>query len=76
MYRLRRVQKKRLYYLNLVRTLQDCNQARRIAHNILKSFDMMWRFIQDRAIEPANNFAQKTNQASNELSEKFFIHVV
>jgi len=50
-----------LYYLNLLQTLQECNQARGVAHNILISFDMMWRFIQDREIEPANNFAQKTD---------------
>jgi hypothetical protein len=30
--RLRRVEKKMLYYLNLVPTLQECNQARRVVH--------------------------------------------
>jgi hypothetical protein len=42
---------------------------------MLKFFDVMWRFIQDREIEPTNNFAKKTDQASSALSDKFFAQV-
>ena len=35
------------------------DQARRIAKNILKSFDMMWLFVDNDDIDPTNNFAER-----------------
>jgi transposase len=57
--RMRKIQKKMLYYLKEVSSLEQCNQARRVAGNILKSFDMMWMFVKDMEIEPTNNFAER-----------------
>jgi transposase len=48
-----------LYYLKHVSNIDDCNQARRVARNILKSFNMMWLFVNDSQIEPTNNFAER-----------------
>ena len=53
------LQKKMLYYLQNVSELDECKHARRVAGNILKSFDMMWRFVEDEEIEPTNNFAER-----------------
>ena len=48
-----------LYYLKRVSILEECEQARRVADNILKSFDMMWLFVENSKIEPTNNFAER-----------------
>jgi transposase len=57
--RMRKLKKKMLYYLKHVSNIDDCNQARRVARNILKSFNMMWLFVNDSQIEPTNNFAER-----------------
>ena len=57
--RMRKIQKKMLHYLKKVSQLQECEQARRVAGNILKSFDMMWLFVENPEIEPTNNFAER-----------------
>jgi transposase len=57
--RMRKIQKKLLHYLKRVSCLQECEQARRVAGNILKSFDMMWLFVENSEIEPTNNFAER-----------------
>ncbi len=48
-----------LYYLKTVEAIDRSKQAQRVAKNILKSFDMMWRFLEDPEIEPTNNFAER-----------------
>lgn len=57
--RIRKIQKKMLYYLKEVSNLEQCNQAKRVADNILRSFDMMWLFVKDSQIDPTNNFAER-----------------
>jgi transposase len=57
--RMRKNKKKMLHYLKRVSCLQECEQARRVANNILKSFDMMWLFAENPEIEPTNNFAER-----------------
>lgn len=57
--RMRKIKKKMLHYLKRVSQLQECEQARRVANNILKSFDMMWLFVENPEIEPTNNFAER-----------------
>ena len=57
--RMRKNKKKMLHYLKRVSCLQECEQARRVANNILKSFDMMWLFVENPEIEPTNNFAER-----------------
>ena len=39
--------------------MHECLQAKRVASNILKSFNMMWRFAQDDELEPTNNHAER-----------------
>ena len=48
-----------LHYLKMVSNMDQCLQARRVANNILKSFDMMWLFVKDPEIEPTNNHAER-----------------
>jgi transposase len=57
--RMRKIKKKMLYYLKTVSHMEECEQARRVANNILKSFDMMWNFVDDEQMEPTNNFAER-----------------
>ncbi len=57
--RIRKIKKKVLYYLKTIANLEEYEQARRVAKNILKSFDMMWLFVDDPEIEPTNNFAER-----------------
>jgi len=57
--RMRKIRKRMLYYLKTVSNLEACEQARRVANNILKSFDMMWLFVKDSEVEPTNNFAER-----------------
>lgn len=57
--RMRKLKKKMLHYLKRVRYTPECEQAQRVANNILKSFDMMWLFVEDERIEPTNNFAER-----------------
>ncbi len=57
--RMRKIQKKMLYYLKTVSNLEGCEQARRVANNILRSYDMMWLFVSDSRVEPTNNFAER-----------------
>jgi transposase len=57
--RMRKIKKKMLYYLKTVSTLKECEQARRVARNLLKCFEMMWHFTMDTEIEPTNNFAER-----------------
>ncbi len=57
--RMRKIKKKMLYYLKTVSNLEECEQARRVANNILRSFDTMWLFVDDGQIEPTNNFAER-----------------
>ena len=56
---MRKIKKGMLYYLKRISGIEECEQARRVANNILKSFDMMWLFIEDENIEPTNNFAER-----------------
>lgn len=48
-----------LSFLKRVSNLEECEQARRVASNILRSFDMMWLFVDDNEIELTNNFAER-----------------
>jgi transposase len=45
--------------LNKTYSVNNAKQAQRVASNIIKSFDMMWRFVDDDEIEPTNNFAER-----------------
>ena len=45
------------YYL--LHSASDANQAHRVANNIIKPFEMMWRFVDDDEIDPTNNFAER-----------------
>ena len=57
--RMRKIKKKMNKYLKIVANLSQCRQAARVAGNVLKSFDMMWTFVNYPEIEPTNNFAER-----------------
>ncbi len=56
---IRKLQDRMLYYLKDIANLHECKQARRVANNILKSFNMMWLFVKNPEIEPTNNHAER-----------------
>lgn len=57
--KIRVVEKKMYSLLKKLRHESKLVQVRRIANNILKSFDMMWLFVDHEHIEPTNNFAER-----------------
>lgn len=54
-----KVRERMLYYLKTVLEMSKCKQAQKVARNILKSFDMMWLFLENEDVEPTNNFAER-----------------
>jgi len=54
-----KVKDRMLYYLEAVAQMNHRKQAKRVANNILKSFEMMWLFVENEQIEPTNNFAER-----------------
>lgn len=56
---IKKINARMLYYLTDVLNINGCEHARRVAKNILKSFGMMWTFVDDPEIEPTNNHAER-----------------
>ena len=54
-----KIENNMLFYLLEISNMHECLQAKRVASNILKSFNMMWRFAQDDELEPTNNHAER-----------------
>ena len=46
-------------FLKNIRHQSESIAAKRVAKNILKSFDMMWLFVDNDEIPPTNNFAER-----------------
>lgn len=59
LYIMQKIKDRMLYYLKTVSDMNRCEQAQRVANNILKSFEMMWLFSKNDEIEPTNNFAER-----------------
>ncbi len=59
MRRIRKVKKRMIYALKGILRVPDCPHAHRVAQNLLNSFEMMWRFVDNREIEPTNNLAER-----------------
>lgn len=59
LYIMQKIKDRMLYYLKTVSDMSSCEQAQRVANNILKSFKMMWLFTRNDEIEPTNNFAER-----------------
>jgi transposase len=57
--RARELKQEMLDTLNKTYSVECAKQAQRVAGNIIKSFEMMWRFIDDDEISPTNNFAER-----------------
>lgn len=57
--RTRKLEKKMYSFLKNIRHQSDSVAAKRVAKNILKSFDMMWLFVDNDEIPPTNNFAER-----------------
>ena len=55
---MRKIKKVMLYYLQDVSNTEYI-QAQRVANNILRSFDMIWLFLDDSQIELTNNLAER-----------------
>lgn len=54
-----RSQNRMMVFLQKIRKLPDSEQARRVAENVIKSFEMMWLFTKHDKIELTNNFAER-----------------
>jgi transposase len=57
--RIRKLKKRLLYVLKRILQIPDVPHAHRVAQNLMKSFEMMWRFVDNREIEPTNNLAER-----------------
>src|SRR5690606_36413810 len=57
--RIRKLKKKMIYALKGILKVPDILHAHRVAQNLLKCFDMMWRFVDHREIELTNNLAER-----------------
>lgn len=57
--RLRKIEKKMYSFLKNIRHQSSSIAAKRVSSNILKSFDMMWLFVDNDEIPPTNNFAER-----------------
>lgn len=57
--RLRTIRKRLLYFLKQATHLNQSKQAVRVAKNILKAEEMMWKFLSNPQIEPTNNLAER-----------------
>jgi transposase len=57
--RIRKLKKRMIYALKGILRVPDCPHAHRVAQNLLNCFEMMWRFVDNREIEPTNNLAER-----------------
>ena len=57
--RIRKLKKRMNYALKGILRVPNCPHAHRVAQNLLNSFEMMWRFVNNREIEPTNNLAER-----------------
>ena len=57
--RIRKLKKRMIYTLKGILRVPHCPHAHRVAQNLLNSFEMMWRFVDNREIEPTNNLAER-----------------
>jgi transposase len=57
--RIRKLKKRMMYTLKGILQIPNAFQAHRVAQNLIKSFDMMWRFVGNPEIEPTNNLAER-----------------
>ena len=57
--RIRKLKRRLLYALKGLLRIPDVPHAHRVAQNLLKSFDMMWRFVDHPELEPTNNLAER-----------------
>lgn len=57
--RIRKLKKRLLYALKGILRIPDVPHAHRVAQNLLKCFDMMWRFVDHPEVELTNNLAER-----------------
>jgi transposase len=57
--RIRKLKKRMIYTLKGILQVPDVPHAHRVAQNLIKCFDMMWRFVDHCEIEPLNNLAER-----------------
>lgn len=59
MRKMKRLRNRLWRQLSSVLELRDRERAQRVAKNLLKSFDMMWRFLDNATLEITNNLAER-----------------
>ena len=57
--RIRKLKKRMIHTLKGILQIPDVPQAHRVAQNLINSFEMMWRFVDNLDIEPTNNLAER-----------------
>ena len=57
--RMRKIKKRMLHALKGILMIPDVPHAHRVAKNLLDSFDMMWRFVENSEIDLTNNLAER-----------------
>ena len=57
--KIEQIKSKMLFRLKKILLLPNADQARRVAENILKSFEMVWLFTKNREIDLTNNLAER-----------------
>jgi transposase len=57
--RIKKIKKELAYIFKCILRIRGIPQGQRVARRILKSFEMLWRFVKDKAIDMTNNLAER-----------------
>lgn len=63
--RIRKLKKRMIYVLKGILRVPDCPHAHRVAQNLLNSFEMMWRFVDNCIIRSKSNGESGPNRTLN-----------
>jgi len=57
--RIKKIKKELEYVFKCILRIRGIPQGHRVARRILNSFEMLWRFVKDKAIDMTNNLAER-----------------
>lgn len=57
--RIRKIKKELEYIFKSILRIRGIPQGQRVARRLLKSFEMLWHFVKDKAIDMTNNLAER-----------------
>jgi transposase len=57
--RIKKIKKELAYIFKSILRIRGIPHGQRVARRILKSFEMLWRFVKDKAIDMTNNLAER-----------------